>query len=461
MLFSWAPHALYTKLPLLVLCLISLLLVSRTSSSSLFSLRISSLGSFSFGKTGKWTYSPRTNKTALVNSEDALIFAGFEGCASSREFYWHLASDKQGQWDRFPVVDSWKWDLENTGCDLRDLETHKEEMVRDLVEKGGWLILGDSITEGHFFSISCSLYPHVIATPDYLENPFFDRAWPQNIYLNPNSFLVQSLKFPPGFNITQTPLITFRRIDLLLSTEELAQFHKTRHSEEDGFVLFSEEAVWSLSPSYYLPEIFFSPLPQGNYAHLIASTAGHWTTTLFSGFANDTKDGIERYGEGIDGLIGFFGEATEMWANTVQEAIENDSEGVVLAGGRRARRQAIVRPYLTGHEDCHDYRQPWTNIEPFKWDWYNWGSIWKFNQVFETLLSGSRYADIHYVAIERPARLRPDAHATSDCLHIMAGAGVLEGWTNYIWHFVTREISGSKPFWLAIGGKGANEDSNK
>jgi len=67
------------------------------------------------------------------------------------------------------------------------------------------------------------------------------------------------------------------------------------------------------------------------------------------------------------------------------------------------------------------------------------------------------YPDVHFLAIERPARLRPDAvslfdpfisfiylsftqHATGDCLHIMAGAGVLEGWTHYIWHYVSKEL---------------------
>jgi hypothetical protein len=374
------------------------------------------------------------------------MFAGLEGCASSREFWWHLAADNEGQYDRFPDADSWKWDLEDTECqNFRDLEKQKEEFVRDLVEKGGWLILGDSITEGHFFSISCSLYPHVLATPDYVANPYFDRAWPQNIYLNPNSSLVQSLSFPPGFNITETPLITFRRVDLLLSQEELISLHKQTHSEDDGFSLFSEEGTWSLSPSYYLSELFLGPLPQANYANLIVSTAGHWTKTLFGGYSDEpTDDGTPQHGEGIEGLIAFFHEAMESWADQVQDAVNRDRDGVVLASGERARRQALVRAYLPGHEDCHNYRKPWTKIQPFKWNWYNWASIWKFNEAFETVVSKPQYSDIHYLAIDRPARLRPDAHATGDCLHIMTGAGVLEGWTNYIWQFVTRENSNSK-----------------
>ncbi|KAJ4490989.1 hypothetical protein J3R30DRAFT_3427842 [Lentinula aciculospora] len=478
-LFSCAPRALYTKILVLGSCLTLALLLYTVSLSSSPSFSFSSLrSSFSSSSSwpswtssqskhavsaasctplayssGKWMYSPRTNQTALVHPEDALSFAGFAGCASSREFYWHLASDNQGQWDRFPVVDSWKWDLSDTSCSIaddsseygfRDLERekHKRQFVQDLVENGGWLVLGDSITEGHFFSISCLLYPHVVATPDYVKNPYFNRAWPQNLYLNPDSPLVSQLSFPEGFNTTETPLITFRRIDLLLSLEELVELHKQKHSKDDNFgsnfTLFSNEAVWTMSPSQYVSDILLSPLPKGNYANLIVSTAGHWTTTMFSGYANDTdKADVEHHGEGIDGLIDFFGEAMEFWANQVQDTIMNDQTGVVLASGGRARRQAMVRAYLPGHEDCHDHRKPWAEIEPMKWNWYNWGSIWKYNEIFETLLSKPDYPDIHYLSIDRPARLRPDAHATGDCLHIMAGAGVLEGWTEYIWHYAT------------------------
>ncbi len=58
----------------------------------------------------------------------------------------------------------------------------------------------------------------------------------------------------------------------------------------------------------------------------------------------------------------------------------------------------------------------------------------------QTVVKSDRYPDIHFLPIDRPALLRPDAHATGDCLHIMSGAGVLEGWTHYIWHYVTRDL---------------------
>jgi len=44
---------------------------------------------------GEWVYSPHTSKSNMTESEDALRFSGFSGCASSREFLWHLAAGEQ------------------------------------------------------------------------------------------------------------------------------------------------------------------------------------------------------------------------------------------------------------------------------------------------------------------------------------------------------------------------------
>ena len=72
----------------------------------------------------------------------------------------------------------------------------------------------DSVTENHFFSLSCLLYPHVRATPDYNENPYYHRGYPQNLYLVSSSTLIRSIKFPRGFDMYKAPLVTFPRIDL-------------------------------------------------------------------------------------------------------------------------------------------------------------------------------------------------------------------------------------------------------
>ncbi|KAJ3807283.1 hypothetical protein F5876DRAFT_90643 [Lentinula aff. lateritia] len=396
---------------------------------------------------GRWEYRPRTNATALVHPEDAVEMAGFGGCASSREFYWHLGSDNGEQWDRFPVVGSWRWGWgEEGGCGeggeygLRSLyeEKHKRELVRELVENGGWLLIGDSITEGHFFSLSCLLYPHVVATPDYVKNPYFDRAWPQHMYLNPESPVAELVEFPEGFNISETPLVTFRRVDLLLSTEELEELHRRSYGNSS---LFSDEAVWTLSPSTYISDLFLLPLPHANYATLVVSTAGHWTTSMFSAYATDS----DSDSGGIHALIAFFREAMLFWSDSTQSLLSHDpTGGVLLPTGARAKRHVLVRAYLPGHEDCHDHRRPWDEIQPMKWGWYNWAHIAEFNRVFEDVVADQAYPDIHYLGIDRPARLRPDAHATGDCLHIIAGAGVLEGWSEYIWHYSTWFLRGGE-----------------
>ncbi|KAF5332066.1 hypothetical protein D9758_016259 [Tetrapyrgos nigripes] len=364
--------------------------------------------------TGQWVYNSKTNKTSMTNSHEALEFAGLAGCASSREFYWHLASDKPEQWDRFPRVSSWDW-VPNSQEKCSIAPFTPESFVRTLVNDGGWLVIGDSISEGHFFSLSCSLFPHVIATPDYSSGGWFDRAWPQNMYLNPESQLIRTLSLPAGFNISTTPLVTFRRVDLLWTQEELEKMHKELYPEKypemivgrppsgdngngpQPFKLFSDEKTWSLSPSEYV-DIFTKSLPEANYGTLIIATAGHWTTTLFSGYRDESK---ESEGYGIEGVIQFFEKAMQGWADVVQKmldaaeterplALSKDSEGNTWRGsgtGRRKRRQVVIRAYLTGHEGCHEHRDPWKEIQPFEWSWYNWRYIDRFNEAFQNVVS--------------------------------------------------------------------------
>ncbi len=89
---------------------------------------------------GSWAYRPRSDGGVLTTREDALRFAGFSGCASSREVDWHLAVDKPEQWDRFPDVSSWEW-MPGEACQgLRPLDP--AALVRELVEEGGWLLVG-------------------------------------------------------------------------------------------------------------------------------------------------------------------------------------------------------------------------------------------------------------------------------------------------------------------------------
>lgn len=264
-------------------------------------------------------------------------------------------------------------------------------------------ITPDSITEGHFFSISCILYPHVRATPNYTENPYFDRAWPQNLYLNPSSPLISTLSLPPNFSIEHTPLVTFRRVDLLLNKTELVDLHKELYNPPDTFELFSDERFWTLSPKEYMP-IFLAPLPEANYGTLIASTGGHWTTTLLHGYRDDSK---KHSGYGIEGVLEFFNHAMKKWATDVQEALDAHQRNRNNAGHKTSRR-VVVRAYLPGHEDCRNILEPWTHWHKPKWDWYNWSWIKDFNKIFQVCVRTSAlYIETHSFGIVRECFQHP------------------------------------------------------
>ena len=66
--------------------------------------------------------------------EDVVEFAGFEGCASSREYYWHLAVDNEAQWDRFPDAFSYLW-VPSDECDIRTFRA--EELLKESEALGG------------------------------------------------------------------------------------------------------------------------------------------------------------------------------------------------------------------------------------------------------------------------------------------------------------------------------------
>lgn len=97
---------------------------------------------------GEWIYSPHTTKTNMTEREDALEFSGFSGCASSREFFWHLAADRDEQWDRFPGAQSWKWVPGKKCIGLRPLSA--ENLIKNMIEDGGWYLVGGESL--------CSLY---------------------------------------------------------------------------------------------------------------------------------------------------------------------------------------------------------------------------------------------------------------------------------------------------------------
>ena len=241
--------------------------------------------------------------------------------------------------------------------------------------------------ENQFFSLSCLLHGHVTATPDYSGGKAWDRGWPQHLYLSPTSSLLPKIKLPENFDVLTTPLVTFRRIDILFSKEELVDIHREIQPpgtklEDDS--LFGESAVWTVPPAEYLAE-FLAPLPKGNYNTMVVNTAGHWTIETFAKTAPP----------GIDGVLNLFKHAVKRWADKVEEHIRASDHGPARLTWRLGpfakkvrRKRVVVRAYLPGHEDCHSFRKPWKTVEPFKWNWWNWGEIWKFNEIFEVLIFG-------------------------------------------------------------------------
>jgi hypothetical protein len=119
----------------------------------------------------------------------------------------------------------WIWEAA-AGCSMGQFS--KEEMVRDLVERGGWLMIGgeshavlagvptdhirtvDSLTATQMFSLSCMLSPHVIKGSRTLEG-VLDVWLPHELFLDPESPLISSLSLPEGFSFTGTPLVSFYR----------------------------------------------------------------------------------------------------------------------------------------------------------------------------------------------------------------------------------------------------------
>ena len=141
-----------------------------------------------------------------------------------------------------------------------------------------------------------------------------------------------------------------------------------------------------MSPEEYVRE-FTAPLPQGNYATMVVSTGGHWTTTMLAGL----KD-TQLFHDGVYNVVSFFREAMDAWARDVQgmlrdtEVAERRSRSRKHGEERRPPRQVVVRAYLPGHEDCHNFRAPIGEYAKGVNGWYNWNQIGDFNRAFEVRL---------------------------------------------------------------------------
>ena len=121
----------------------------------------------------------------------------------------------------------------------------------------------------------------------------------------------------------------------------------------------------------------------------------------------DTLTGLKDPEKSIEheapSLIQFYADAMTLWSEMVQDALFHDQQQHPAA----LRKQAIVRGFPGGHEDCFNQHEP-TKVEVgYKNVKYNWPWISVMNERFQEV--AKNYLDIHYLGIDAAARLRPDA----------------------------------------------------
>ncbi|KIO26392.1 hypothetical protein M407DRAFT_24356 [Tulasnella calospora MUT 4182] len=86
------------------------------------------------------TWKRKENPVVVVKPDDVYAASGFKGCASNREMPWHLSNGNPQEFAWRGNVSAYDW-VPSAVCD--DMRDHFEEsLVVDLVERGGWLLIG-------------------------------------------------------------------------------------------------------------------------------------------------------------------------------------------------------------------------------------------------------------------------------------------------------------------------------
>lgn len=282
----------------------------------------------------------------------------------------------------------------------------KEELVKDLVERGGWLLIGDSMTATQMFSLSCMLSPHVVKSSRVLEGSI-DLSLPQELFLNPNSPLVSSLSLPYGFSVESTPLVSFYRTDLLFNHTELKAIHSSLPAstpERAAGSFPSSPSIRDNSIQSYL-DTFLAPHPH-NYRAMIVSTGDKWMSTDLQ----------------------FFAAAIKEWTNLVSEAL-----GEMRAGGGDEGREVLVRSYAAASEaqgvDGDNV------VDHIRW-------VESMNEIFESTIHAQGDPHIRFLDIMGPASSPRGTHwqnpASSDCLSTRdCTTGVVQGISTFLSHFLS------------------------
>lgn len=95
---------------------------------------------------GDWadgTWENKSNSKAVVEPSDVYEASGFLGCASNREVEWHLGNDHPDLLSWRGHISAYEWTPQAARCEVPD---DREALVIDLVENGGWLLIGGEST---------------------------------------------------------------------------------------------------------------------------------------------------------------------------------------------------------------------------------------------------------------------------------------------------------------------------
>ncbi|KAG0151572.1 hypothetical protein CROQUDRAFT_650980 [Cronartium quercuum f. sp. fusiforme G11] len=398
---------------------------------------------------GQWV--PRTDPppTSYKSMADLLHWAGFPAdfCAANDRLGHHLGYPHEGEsplewlplrenkftWKGRMKLSSHKW---KSGCQSDgnpEQQMTPEKLLLKLINEGSWMLIGDSLTNQWMTSLSCYLAPYVLSVPDWTQysTPTPKKPYPnpsredldEHLYLNPNSTFVQSLKLPKSFNISSTPLVTALRTDLLLSSQDFFEVLKEdplithfNGSQHLGTLNITARPFKWGGRIYEIPvETYFKRFidPKMNYSKFIASTGPHWTESTFPLSA--------------PGITHVFREAMSYWSKLAIQALDSkDGQG----------KQIILKSSSSGHSNCVPPRLEgivWEDVQFESHMEYNWLDIVTLNNVGKMVLESFNHPRLRFLGLDRPGALRPDTHVLVDCLHLIVGSGVIEGWTEFLY----------------------------
>ncbi|BGP21032.1 hypothetical protein JCM10213_002933 [Rhodosporidiobolus nylandii] len=472
---------------------------------------------------GRWV--PRSpslsNLTSPSSSSSIWTSTGWTGCAQS----WFRTEWQLGL--TAPLADGgvmseyrrraggYRWeagggegvcDGVEEGWEEEDTEEETLRLLQDLVDRGGWLIVGDSISEQHFFSLSCALYPHVKASWPFPPMSEWKQIKEEHLFLDPEGPLVSSgrLRVPEGWDWEGSAVVSHVRSDHGLSPLELVDLSRTFFTSLPSNTILSTlyptlsalpvpsppsallTPIESFSPTLrYILSLFLhpssprSPLAQPGEEALLspAYAAENTPQTALDAAQKATRSGRYRallFSTGAHfssrhfnlGPSPFSAAAQiEFFSLALRAILDRTAAALAEAGDEAAGKEVLVRPTSNGHDDCHGEwtaKGPLEGEEQVRASWFSWPEMQVMNEKAESITASLSNPQITFLDLARPGKLRPDAHTNDDCLHLSVGSGVVEGWTHYTSYFLRekavwedeRRAGGGGGTWKWLSGLG-------